>query len=77
MYFLYEINIIIIIIIKGHIPDLNEIMNTDDVNNQVNILNNVLLTAINNCTPLITTKVKRKPNKWMNDTIKKKLKKEK
>ena len=46
-------------------------MNTDDVNNQVNILNNVLLTAINNCAPLITTRVKGKPNIWMNDTIKK------
>ena len=52
--------------IKGHIPDLNEIMNTDDVNNQVNILNNVLLTAINNCAPLITSRAKRKQiNGWM------------
>ena len=48
-------------------------MNTDDVNNQVYILNNLLLTAINNCDPLITTRVKRKPNKWKNDTIKKKI----
>ena len=52
-------------------------MNTDYVNNQVDKLNNVLLTAIKNCAPLITTRAKRKPNKWMNDTIKKKLKKEK
>ena len=48
-------------------------MNTDDVNNQVNILNIVLLTAINNCAPLITTRAKRKLNKSMNDTIKKKI----
>ena len=47
-------------------------MNTDDVDHQVNILNNILLTAINNCAPLITTRATRKPNKWMNDTIKKK-----
>ena len=46
--------------IKGHKPDLNEIMNIDDVNNQINILNNVLLTAINNCAPLITTRGKDK-----------------
>ena len=59
--------------IKGHMPDLNEIVNTDNVNNQVHIINNVLLTAINNCAPLITTRVKRKPNKWMNDTIKKNI----
>ena len=39
-------------------------MNTDNVNNQVNILNNVLLTAINSYVS---------PNKWINDTIKKKI----
>ena len=44
-----------------------------DVNNKVNILNNVLLTEINNCAQLITKWVKRKPNKWMNNTIKKKI----
>ena len=55
----------LIMYIKGYIPDLIEIMNTDDVNNQVNILNNVLLTAINNYAPLITTRVKRQPNKRM------------
>ena len=59
--------------IKEHTLHLNEILNTDNVNNQVTILNNVLKEAINKCAPLITTRVKRQPNKWMNDIIKKKI----
>ena len=51
-------------------------MNTDDVNDQLNIFNNAL-TAIDNCALLITTRAKRKPNKYMNDTTKNKLKKDK
>ena len=43
--------------INEHTLHLNEILNTDNVNNQVNILNNVLKKAINKCTLLITTRV--------------------
>ena len=52
-------------------------MNTDHVNKQVYILNIFLLKAINHCAPFITSKIKGMPNKWMNGTIKQKIKERK
>ena len=57
--------------------DLNQIINTDDVNKQVNILTYCMKIAINECAPLINTRVKRKPNKWIMTPSKGKSKNEK
>ena len=49
-------------------------MNTNDVNKQVYMLNNSFLKAINYCNPLISRKIKGMLNKWINGTIKQKIK---
>ena len=44
--------------IKEHTLDLNEVRDTVNVNNQVNIINNVLKEAINKFPSIKTTRVK-------------------
>ena len=53
-----------------HTAILNEILDTDNVNLQTNIINNVLNNCINKCAPFVTKKITRPSAPWMNDTLK-------
>ena len=53
---------------------LNTITNTDDVDTQVQVINNVLNTCINNCAPLVTKVITRPPAPWMTEALKQAIK---
>ena len=53
---------------------LNNILNTDDVDKQVNIFDNVMLKCINRCAPLVTGEISRPPAPWISQDIKNTMK---
>ena len=48
---------------------LNNILNSDNVNEQVNNLISVLTNNINKCAPIVTRVIKRPPAPWINNDI--------
>ena len=53
---------------------LNEILNTDFVHKQVEILTNVVITNIDICAPVVTKEIVRPPAPWISDDIKESMK---
>jgi len=53
--------------------DFNEIYNTDNVNMQVKLFNEIFLRSLDSIAPLVNIVMKRPPNKWMNDEIRKEI----
>ena len=49
--------------------DFNMILNTDDVNKQVDIFSANFIKCLNECAPLVTKEIKRPFAPWMNDSI--------
>ena len=49
---------------------LNTILNTDDVNAQVNTIKDVLSSSMTACAPIVTKMITRPPAPWMNETLK-------
>ncbi len=49
---------------------LEQILFTDDVNKQLDILTNTFTTCLDTCAPLVTKKVKRPHALWFNDEVK-------
>ncbi len=49
--------------------NFNMILNTDDVNTQVDILNANFINCLNECAPLVTKEIKRPSAPWMNNSI--------
>ena len=55
--------------------ELRKIFNTDDVNMQTEIFTNVISQALNECAPVKKMIIRRPPNKWITDEIKKEINK--
>ena len=51
------------------IPTLNNILNTDNVNEQVDIFATTFVNCLDSCAPVVTKIVHRPPAPWMNDDI--------
>jgi len=49
---------------------LNDILNTDDVNEQVEILTNIFNDCLDTCAPIVTKVIRRPPAPWITDDIK-------
>ena len=56
--------------LRNHINLLDEILQTDDVNEQVFILKTVMNTCIDAVAPLVTKEIYRPPAPWINNDIK-------
>ena len=54
-------------------PSLNLLLNTDDVNEQVDIFTNTFMKCLDSCAPIVTKTIHRPPAPWMNDEIKKEM----
>ena len=49
--------------------DFNKILNTDDVNTQVDIFTKIFMDCLNDCAPFVTKEVKRPFAPWLTDHI--------
>ena len=50
--------------------ELNEILNTDNLNSQITIFTKVMNNSINSCAPIITRQINRPPAPWINQSLK-------
>lgn len=55
--------------ILDNVPNLNIILETDDVNRQVEVFNNVFNTCLNECAPVVTKEIRRPYAPWITDDI--------
>ena len=62
-------------LILEQIPILNRILETDDVDSQVNVLNEVFNSSLNNCAPIITKEIRRPFAPWVTEDIQLSIKK--
>ncbi len=53
----------------NHAPTLNTILQTDDVNAQVDVLTSVFICNLNSCAPMTTKVISRPPAPWIDDDI--------
>ena len=49
--------------------NLNKIMRTDNVNQQVDILNDSFIKCLDKCAPFVTKEIKKSPAPWLNDDL--------
>lgn len=54
--------------------NLDKILNTDDVNEQVNILTSVITNSLDLCAPMVTKEIRRPPAPWMTNEIREAIK---
>ena len=52
------------------VSTLNNILNTNDVSSQVNILTGVMMKSLNVCAPLVTKEIIRPPAPWISEEVK-------
>ena len=52
---------------------LNNLLDTDDINQQVKVLTSVFMTCLNSIAPIVTKKIHRPPAPWMTDEIKREM----
>ena len=57
-------------LLMNNVHKLNEILDTDNVSDQVKILNYVFILCINICAPEVTREIIRPPAPWITDEIK-------
>ena len=55
------------------IPAFNRILDTDNVNQQVDILTSTFMTCLDSCAPIVTKKIYRPPAPWITEEIKKEM----
>ena len=56
-----------------YIPTFNRILDSDDVNQQVEILTSTFMTCLDSCAPVVSKKIYRPPAPWMTDEIKREM----
>ena len=62
-------------LILEQIPILNKILETDDVDSQLNVLNEVFNSSLSNCAPIITKEIRRPFAPWVTEDIQLSIKK--
>ena len=55
--------------ILNHTNELNKILQTDNVNEQVDVLTSVLSGSVNSCAPRVTKVIRRPPAPWIDSNI--------
>lgn len=55
--------------ILNEVPSLNTILQTDDVNKQVEVFNDVFIKCLNECAPVVTKEVRRPYAPWIGEDI--------
>ena len=61
-------------LLMNEVSALNDILNTDNVNDQTSILTTVMTKCIDTCAPLVTREILRPPAPWISDDIKSSMK---
>ena len=61
-------------LLMNEVVTLNGILNTDEVNTQVEIVSNVMNKSIDDCAPIVTREIVRPPAPWITEDIKKSMK---
>ncbi|XP_068229711.1 uncharacterized protein [Palaemon carinicauda] len=57
-------------LLMNNVHILNQILSTDNVSKQVEVLTNVFTSCVDMCAPVVTREVTRPPAPWISDTIK-------
>ena len=57
----------------NEVATLNNILNTDDIDIQTNILTSVMNVCLDKCAPLVTRQILRPPAPWISEEIKSKI----